>query len=139
MPHPPSSLVVGSVGLAIVTLLTLRAIESIGCRLRRVKYAQLSRYDLYEDKDGVATEQSVKDYASILRWLLYGITLLTVTGIGTSLSIAVLDTSGSLGTEKLVIENWFGAAAWVRPNANQGKEHMLMSIFFSRVSLASMP
>lgn len=122
MPHLASSLVVGSVGLAIVALLTLRAIGSIGRRLLRVKYRQISQHDLYEDEDGVATELSAKDYTASLRWLLYGTTLLTVAGIGISLSIAILGTSRSLGPQNLLIENWLGAAAWVRPNANQGKE-----------------
>jgi hypothetical protein len=119
MLDPPSSLVVASVGLAIVALLTIRAIESIRRRLLHVRRTQISQHDLYEDQDGVATEQSVKDYTSTLRWLLYGTTLLTVTGIGISLSIAVLGTSGSLGSENLQIESWLGAAAWVRSNTYQ--------------------
>ncbi|CRG91117.1 hypothetical protein PISL3812_08165 [Talaromyces islandicus] len=112
MPRSRSTLVVGSLGLGIVALLTLRAIRSIGQRLLRVKYTQITQHDLYEDEDGVATEQSVKDYAAILRWLLYGTTLLTAVGIGLSLSIAVLGTSGFLGTENLLMEHWFDAAAW---------------------------
>lgn len=114
MPDPPSSLVVGSVALAIVALLTIRAIESIGRRLLHVKRTQVSQHDLYEDEDGVATEQSVKDYATTLRWFLYGITLLTIAGIATSLSIAVLGTSGSSRPDNLLVERWLGAAAWVR-------------------------
>lgn len=114
MSDPPSSLVVASVGLALVALLTIRAIESIGRRLLHVKRTQVSRHDLYQDEDGVATEQSVKDYTAALRWLLYGTTLLTVAGIAISLSIAVLGSSGSFRPENLLIESWLGAAAWVR-------------------------
>jgi hypothetical protein len=119
MLDPPGSLAIASAGLAVVALLNTRAIESIGRRLLHVKRTQLSQHDLYEDEDGVATEQSLKDYTATLRWLLYGTTLLTVAGIGISLSIAVLGTSGSLGSQNLRIENWLGAAAWVRSNAYQ--------------------
>lgn len=100
-----TSLAAGSSGLVLVALLTSPSIINIASHLRGPK----SISDIYEDKDGVATEQSVEEYSAKIPKAFLGI--FTVAGLATSIALAVL---GSIeGWDWMFVENWLNVAQWV--------------------------
>ncbi|KAH9224216.1 P-loop containing nucleoside triphosphate hydrolase protein [Leptodontidium sp. 2 PMI_412] len=99
-----TSLAAGSSGLVLVALLTSPSIINIASHLRGPK----SISDIYEDKDGVATEQSVEEYSAKIPKAFLGI--FTVAGLATSIALAVL---GSIeGWDWMFVENWLNVAQW---------------------------
>ena len=65
---------------------------------------------LYEDEDGAATEDSQKEYLSIVRILKYAVIALWSVGCLLSLSAAVLATTATSTGLSL---DWFAFASWV--------------------------
>ena len=65
---------------------------------------------LYEDEDGAATEDSQKEYLSIVRILKYAVIALWGVGCLLSLAAAILTTAAT--TTGLSLD-WFAFASWV--------------------------
>jgi predicted RND superfamily exporter protein len=98
------SLVAGIGGCVLVFLLTLPSLASVASHLREPK----PKSNIYEDKDGIATEKSVAEYsAKIPKIFLF---VFAVLGLGTSIALAVLETLAGVD----LIETWLNVAQWVR-------------------------
>ena len=65
---------------------------------------------LYEDEDGAATEDSQREYSSIVRILKYAVITLWIVGCLLSLSAAILTTAATRAGLGL---DWFTFASWV--------------------------
>ncbi len=112
-----TSLAAGSTGVALAVVLTVPAITSITSHLRTPKPGS----DIYEDKDGVATEKSVSEYSAKIPKIFLGI--FTIAGLFTSIALAVLGTID--GRERLFVENWLNVAQWVGPVTIGGISELL--------------
>jgi len=97
------SLVAGVAGLVLVSLLTLPSLVGVASHLRESKL----KSNLYEDKDGVATEKSVAAYSAKIPKIF--LSIFTVLGLGTSIALAVLETLARVD----VIEGWVNVGQWV--------------------------
>lgn len=102
-----TSLAAGSAGLALVLILTIPSIINITSHLRTPKPAS----NIYEDKDGVATEKSVSEYSAKVPKIFLGI--FTIAGLFTSIALAVFETIE--GREWMFVENWLNFGQWVSP------------------------
>jgi hypothetical protein len=110
------SLISGVTGLGLILLCTVPALFlSSSSILRSKQYGLLT---IYEDKDGVATEQSAAEFSA--KSPKIAIITLSLLGLSVSLSIAVLGTLG-LTEDGLFIANWINCGAWVsnRPARDQ--------------------
>ncbi|KAG9233617.1 putative ABC bile acid transporter [Amylocarpus encephaloides] len=96
--------VLGGVGVVLVLLLTLPSIFGGVSHFRE----PVAKPETYQDKDGVATDESMSRYsARIPKGLL---AFFSVLGLLTSLALGVL---GTLDPQKsLLIENWLNVAQW---------------------------
>lgn len=104
-PSPEAaSLGAASLGLALTAILTVPAAKAILSRFVNKGYRRLPP-ELYEDEDGVATEESVAAFSD--RWQKYLITLLSVAGFAVSLARALFNPDGH--SEQL----WLLVAGWV--------------------------
>ncbi|CZT44803.1 related to multidrug transporter (yeast bile transporter) [Rhynchosporium secalis] len=99
-----TSLAAGSISLILIGLLTTPSVINIASHLRQPK----SISEIYEDKDGVATERSVGEYSAKIPKTFLGI--FTISGLASSIALAVLSTIGE--EDDLFLENWFNVAQW---------------------------
>jgi len=100
-----TSLAAGGAALILIFLLTIPSIIGIISHLRSSKF----KSDVYEDKDGIATTESVSAYSAKLPKIFLAI--FTTSGLFLSIALAVL---GTLNDDGMFIENWLNAAQWVR-------------------------
>lgn len=100
-----TSLAAGSTSLVVIALLTSPSIINIASHLRAPK----SISDIYEDKDGVATEKSVEEYSANIPKTFLGLS--TIAGLGISIALAVL--ASIEGRDWMFLENWLNVAQWV--------------------------
>jgi len=100
------SLAVGSVGLVLVFLLTLPALKQFVAHFREPK----PKPRIYEDKDGIATEESTAKYSTTIPKILLAI--FTILGLLTAIGLAVLGTV-NYDQDPMYIENWINFAQWV--------------------------
>ncbi|KAL2060542.1 hypothetical protein VTL71DRAFT_9183 [Oculimacula yallundae] len=99
-----TSLAAGSSSLVLVALLTSPSVINIASHLRAPKAIS----EIYEDKDGVATEKSVEEYSAKIPKAFLGI--FTISGLATSIALAVLRTIE--GKDGMFLENWLNVAQW---------------------------
>jgi hypothetical protein len=92
------------VGGVLVFLLTLPSLASVASHLRESK----PKSNIYEDKDGIATEKSVAEYSTKIPKIF--LSIFAILGLGTSIVLAVLETLGGVDVE----ESWLNVAQWVR-------------------------
>jgi len=97
------SLVAGVAGLACVFLLTIPSISGGASHLRESK----PQPNIYEDKDGVATEKSVAEYSTKIPKIF--LSIFVFLGLGTSIALAVLETLAGID----VVESWLNVGQWV--------------------------
>jgi len=99
------SLVAGVTGFGLILLLTLPSLYGIVSHLRGPK----SKPELYADKDGIATKESVARYSAKIPKIL--LSIFTISGLCMSIALAALRT---LDQETWMFkENWINAAGWV--------------------------
>jgi hypothetical protein len=101
------SLAAGAGGLALILLLTLPSVSAVASHFRETK----SKFQVYEDKDGIASEESMAAYSAKTPKIL--LTIFAVFGLLTATSLAVL---GTLNRDHdfTFIQNWLNVAQWVR-------------------------
>lgn len=102
------------VGLTALTLVFITTIPTLLNLLKRAKSQyKANGYDeihkLYEDKDGVATEESQNQYSATVP--KYSTLFGSIIGLATSIAIAVLISVNSV--RNLDIENWLVFGSWV--------------------------
>ncbi|KAH8698973.1 putative ABC bile acid transporter [Talaromyces proteolyticus] len=101
------ALATGAIGLVLVSLLTLPAVIAITSRCRRAKYeSQL----LYEDKDGIATQESMAAYSATAPKIVTFISMFI--GFATASSLAVL-TPSDRNQDLAFIALWINVAQWI--------------------------
>lgn len=115
------SIVTGSVGLFIVGLNSIPAIQSINDRICR-KSPPAEEHTLaitaYRDEDGEASEESLRAFSD--RWQRIAITFFSTIGFLATLGLAVFTTFDY--TDFLIL-NWLQVGVWVRGNeAGYGQE-----------------
>ena len=93
---------------AVSTVLILALAAQTWWRFRKSSVNENQK--LYEDEDGAATEDSQKEYLSIVRNLKYAVIALWSVGCLLSLSEAVLTTTATSAGLSL---DWFAFASWV--------------------------
>jgi hypothetical protein len=93
-------------GLALVFLLTFPSVFAITSHFRKSK----PKSEIYEDKDGIASEESMTAYSAKTPKII--LSIFTVAGLLTSISLGV---SGTLNRDhdSMLIQNWLIAAQWV--------------------------
>jgi hypothetical protein len=104
---PSSTFLLGAIGCAVIFLCAICAIFILVSSIVQTKKNGAAR--VYEDRDGVATPESIVEFSTKLPKILVG--LLSLLGLGVSSSIAVLDTLGS--KDGFFMEDWLNAASWV--------------------------
>jgi hypothetical protein len=105
------SLVAGVAGFGLILLLTLPSLHGIVSHLRAPK----SRPELYADKDGIATKESMARYSAKIPKIL--LSIFTISGLCMSVALAAL---GTLDQETFMFkENWINAAGWVSTRDEQ--------------------
>jgi hypothetical protein len=92
--------------LILVSLLTIPALLGGVSHCREPK----SKPGLYEDKDGVASEESMAAYTAKYPKLL--LSVFTVVGFATSVCLAVVGTLDQ-SLDPMFLENWLAAGQWV--------------------------
>ena len=92
--------------LVLVALLTFPSVIAFVSHFR----APNPKSTLYEDKDGVATEESVAEYTAKVPKILFS--LFTIVGLSTSIALAALSTLNR-DLDPMLIENWVNVAQWV--------------------------
>lgn len=100
------SLAVGASGLALVLLLTFPSVFAIASHFREPK----SKSEIYEDKDGIASAESMAAYSAKTPKIL--ISIFTIIGFLTATALAVL---GTLNRDQdfTFLQNWLNVAQWV--------------------------
>ena len=98
------SLGVEAGGLALVLLLTFPSVFAIASHFREPK----SKPEIYRDKDGSASEESMAAYSAKVPKIL--ISAFTVAGFLTAITLAVLGTPDQDFTS---LQNWLNVAQWV--------------------------
>lgn len=106
------SLVAGSLGLFLGLLLTTPALRSIAARFilgRRQRTGYQHAQELYEDQDGVATQESVKAFSDKRQRI--AIAGLSAVGFVVSLALATITTNSPWRTQ--LVEHWLQVGVWV--------------------------
>jgi hypothetical protein len=99
------SLVAGVAGFGLISFLTLPSLHGIVSHLRGPK----PKPELYADKDGIATKESMARYSAKIPKIL--LSIFTISGLCMSIALAAL---GTLDQEtRMFKENWINAAGWV--------------------------
>ena len=107
---PTSSVIVGSIGLALTIPVAIPAAQAFYKKLVYKKEEDYDPDDLYEDDDGVATEKSQKEFSTLVaRAICLGASL---SGFLLSLATATVDTADPV--HGLKDESWFAFGEWVR-------------------------
>lgn len=101
-----SSLIAGAIGIGLVGSLTAPATLRI---LRRSTSAKQDPSVLYEDKDGVATEESTKKFRDVIPRT--ATLVLGLLGLAVAIAAAVWATLHP--SASLFLESWLGFGAWV--------------------------
>lgn len=104
--YDSGSLVAGAASLSVVALLTVPSVIAVVSHFREPK----SKPALYEDKDGVASEESVAEYTAKYPKIL--LSLFTVLGFATAACLAVLSTLDR-DLDPMFLENWLSGGEWV--------------------------
>ncbi|TVY41910.1 ATP-dependent bile acid permease, partial [Lachnellula cervina] len=102
--HQSKSLVSGVVGTALILLLTSPSLFGIISHLRAPK----ANAEIYKDKDGAATPESMAKYSAKIPKIL--LVVLVVLGFLTSTALAVLATLGH--RSPTFVQDWLNAAQW---------------------------
>ena len=102
--YDSKSLASAAVSLLLIALLTIVGVVS---HFREPK----SKPALYEDKDGVASEESMAAYRAKYPKIL--LSIFTVLGFATAVCLAVLGTLDHR-LDPMPLENWLTAGQWVR-------------------------
>ena len=97
----------GGAALIVIAILTIPAIIDHVARLREKK----EKACLYEDDDGIATEESIANYSTVVPKVLLGI--FTTLGLLTAIALAVLAIVHQNKT-LVKVEDLLNVAAWVR-------------------------
>ena len=100
------SLASAAVSLLLIVFLTIPALFGAVLHFREPK----SKPALYEDKDGVASEESMAAYTAKYPKIL--LSIFTVVGFATAVCLAVLGTVDR-GLDPMFLENWLTAGQWV--------------------------
>jgi hypothetical protein len=100
------SLAAGASALALVLLFTVPSVLAIASHFRETQ----SKPEIYEDKDGVASEESMAAYSAKAPKIL--ISIFTTLGLSTAISLAVLSTLNR-DHDFTFIQNWVNVAQWV--------------------------
>lgn len=100
------SLASAAPSLLLVALLTTPALNGVLSHFREPK----SKPAIYEDKDGVASEESMAAYSVTYPKIF--LSIFSVIGFGTALALAVLGTLDS-HLDPLFLENWLAVGQWV--------------------------
>lgn len=101
------SLASGIAGTVLVLLLTLPSLIAGLSHLRKSK----AEPEIYEDKDGVATEESMAKYSATLPRVFLAIFVFF--GLLTSVALAILGTLAFDPRSSMFLEDWLNAAQWV--------------------------
>jgi hypothetical protein len=101
----------GLVGLCLNFLFTFPSIIGIVAHFREKK----SKSTVYEDKDGVASEESMAEYSTLVPKLL--LSIFTTLGLLTAVALGVLATINA-EEDPMFLENWINVAQWVSALAN---------------------
>lgn len=91
--------------LVLDFLLTAPALIAIHSHFRHKN----SKPRLYQDKDGVASEESMAAYSAKIPKIM--LTICTIAGFAIATSLAVLTTLDQNGT---FVQNWLNVAQWVK-------------------------
>ena len=100
------SLAAGGAGLALAFLCTFPSVSAIISHFREIK----PKSEIYEDKDGIASEESMAAYSAKAPKIL--LSILTIIGFLTATSLAVLGTLNR-DHDLTFIQNWLNVAQWV--------------------------
>ena len=100
------SLASGAAGLTLVLLLTIPSTFAIAAQFRETK----PRSSTYEDKDGVATPESIAAFTTKVPKIV--LSIFTILGLLVSIALAILGTL-HLTSDDLFFESWFNVAGWV--------------------------
>jgi hypothetical protein len=100
------SLAVGEASLGLVFLLTFPSVSAIISHFRETK----SKSEIYEDKDGTASKESMAAYSAKAPKTL--LSFFTIIGFLTATSLALLGTLNR-DHDLTFIQNWLNAAQWV--------------------------
>jgi hypothetical protein len=110
--HTPSSVAISIACLAVVSVLSIPAGRQLFIRLRAKRKQYIELTDRYEDKDGVATQESEEAYSDFLPRLLLILTSFVACGV--ALATAIVTTTRS--HLPLTLEQWLQFATWVSPS-----------------------
>lgn len=105
-----TSIVVAAIGLGLIAIASIPIALTSNRKIKRWKGLAEDNNVPYEDKDGAATEESQKNFSTILPRSL------SATGsiIGFLLSIVEAVLRTSIPERSLFIESWLVFASWVR-------------------------
>ncbi|KAJ3577184.1 hypothetical protein NPX13_g3383 [Xylaria arbuscula] len=107
MPDDKELLTYSSLGLGIVAAFSTPAVVHLVKQIRN----RTSKTEGYEDKDGQASEESVKAFSN--KFPKVAVLILAVIGLCISIAIAILTTVSPRGEgDGLFLENWLAAPAW---------------------------
>lgn len=98
-----------SANVAVLVLISLLAVPSVLAIQSHFRHKK-SKPRLYEDKDGVATEESMAAYSATTPKIVLNI--FTIAGFAIATSLAVLTTINK-NENGLFIHNWLNFAQWV--------------------------
>ena len=101
-----SSTIAGIAALVCIFSLTAPSVWDIVAHFRAPKL----KATLYEDKDGVATEESMAEYSATVPKVLLAI--FSSLGLLTAIALAVLATV-SHEQDLTLLDNWLNVASWV--------------------------
>ncbi|KAJ9605182.1 hypothetical protein H2200_010572 [Cladophialophora chaetospira] len=109
--HTSTSVAISIACLVVVTFLSTPAARQLSNRFqgRRKQYELVS--DRYEDKDGVATEESQEAYSDFLTRLL--LILISISACAIALASAIVTTTSSQLPRSLSLEQWLQFATWL--------------------------
>lgn len=93
----------GVAGTVAVSLLSVPAIIS------HLRNSKAKKSDIYEDEDGKATEESIKEFSTTIPRIL--LTFFTIAGFAIAVLLAVFSTIGA--EHVMFLENWLNVAQWV--------------------------
>ena len=110
MPDKMLSLATSALGLSAIGLLSLPGILSLVAQL----HGRQAQSDVYEDKDGKSTPEATKAFTNKIPRIV--VLVLSVLGLGLSVTLAVLATLGQ--GNGFIVDNWICVGAWVRSVQN---------------------
>ena len=108
--HTSTSVAIAIAYLVVVVILSIPGARQFISRLRDGKKQNIELSDRYEDKDGVATEESQDAYSDFLPRLM--LILISTTACAVALASAIVTTTRS--HLPLSIEQWLQFATWVQ-------------------------